>query len=195
MSSNFQFHSMSMVINFEEYRGMKEDFFFLYISYNPFHRDVNIIEVAKWGKKKKMCTTVNVTLRITVENRRFFLVRRKVNIDIPFNRKIFKIPSKWSTRSVFLQRIKMDNENPESLHFHGSKIARGYIFLPPWKRDDPMGSSRNSRNSSESSIPSACYVFMLDYAITIWASIQSSLTNVQRIYIYTRYSTVNDHGR
>lgn len=61
----------------------------------------------------------------------------------------------------------------------------------------PMGSSRNSRNSSRSSIPSACYVFMLDYTITIWASIQSSLINVQRVYIYMYicdiriYSTVN----
>lgn len=83
----------------------------------------------------------------------------------------------------------MDNgweSNPGSLvslHFHGSKIVCGYIFLPLETRP-PMGSSRNSRNSSTSSIPSACYVFMLDYTITIWASIQSSLINVQRVYIY-----------
>lgn len=94
----------------------------------------------------------------------------------------------------------MDNgweSNPGSLvslHFHGSKIVCGYIFLPLETRP-PMGSSRNSRNSSTSSIPSACYVFMLDYTITIWASIQSSLINVQRVYIYIRdiriYGTVN----
>ena len=86
-----------------------------------------------------------------------------------------------------------------SLHFHGYKIVCGYIFLPLETRP-PMGSSRNSRNSrSRSSIPSACYVFMLDYTITIWASIHRALSHkcATRIYVYIYirdiriYSTVN----